>query len=180
MRDLSIKLRSPNPNDYKTLFLWFTDVDDLYLWTDDRNTYSFDIFVDVFNRRLRNVFDIFYVLDVNGESVGFTYTYRANKVDGYTFLCFYLSPKYRKNKLGSIIGWYFVHHLFSNYNLRKIYVEIYSYNRASLKLVVKNGFEQEGCLKSHRWHDNQFWDLQIYALTRERFLLLPQPLQENE
>lgn len=170
----NIILRPPNPDDYKNLFYWFNDIEDTYLWTDERTTYSFDVFVEIFNNRQKHHYHLFFMLESEGKVIGFTYTYRANQVDGCVFLCLFLAPKYRNNMLGSVAGYKIANYLFTESNFRKIYCEVFEYNHASKKILQKNGFELEGCLKSHRLHNNKYWDLNIFTLTKEKFLELPQ------
>lgn len=63
----------------------------------------------------------------------------------------------------------FIEYLFSYFNFRKIYGEIFGYNQLSLKSALHSGFIEEGCLKNHRWFGNQYWDLHILSLSREQF-----------
>lgn len=47
--------------------------------------------------------------------------------------------------------------------LKKVYGEVYSNNMASIKMVNKNKFFLEGCLKKHKFLDNGFVDIYIYS-----------------
>lgn len=175
-----LRLRPVNPDDYKMLFQWHSDVHNLHLWWADRTILSFDEFVDDLRRRLRSHIQTMFMVDMlqDGDAipVGMTYTYNANMVDRFTYLCVYLSPEHTRKGIGPEAGYLVAKYLFSYFGFRKIYAEIFAYNAASLKSSLRNGFREEGCLKSHRWFGDRYWDLHILAITEEDFKKLVAPV----
>lgn len=55
---------------------------------------------------------------------------------------------------------------FKTLNLKRIYAEIYSYNKNSIKLFEKIGFKLEGKLREHHYWNGKFHDSLIYSILR--------------
>lgn len=56
---------------------------------------------------------------------------------------------------------------FDEYNLRKLWAEIYSNNYPSEQLFEKCGYEIEGIRQQHVFKEGHYWDSTFYALFRE-------------
>ena len=61
---------------------------------------------------------------------------------------------------------------FTNLNLRKITLGVVSANQSAVKLYERMGFEKEGLLKSHCFHDGQWQDVLRMALFSDKNKLL--------
>jgi RimJ/RimL family protein N-acetyltransferase len=167
-----VKLRPVNPDDYKTLFEWHSEANNLHLWWANREILTFDQFVEDFQDRLRSSIHIIMIIETQDNSptpVGMTYNYNPNFIDRFTYLCIYLAPQYTGKGLGPEAGTLFVNYLFSYFGFRKIYAEVFEYNRPSVKATLANSFTEEGCLHEHRWFGDRYWDLHILAISREKF-----------
>lgn len=57
---------------------------------------------------------------------------------------------------------------FTNLNLRKITLGVVSKNQSAVKLYERMGFEKEGLLKSHCFHDGQWQDVFRMALFSDK------------
>jgi len=57
---------------------------------------------------------------------------------------------------------------FTNLNLRKITLGVVSANQSAVKLYERMGFEKEGLLKSHCFHDGQWQDVLRMALFSDK------------
>lgn len=57
---------------------------------------------------------------------------------------------------------------FAEWGLVKISAHVFSFNPASVRVLEKCGFEQEGFLKKHFQKDGQFIDAKLFALVGER------------
>ena len=171
-----IILRPMNPDDYRMIFAWQSDLRNLHLWWEDRQILAFDDFVEDFRKRLRGPIQVLFIIELceeeESEPVGMIYAYNTSFTDGYTYLCIYLTPRHTALGIGPEAGLIMADYLFSFYNFRKIYAGIFAYNDPSLKAAKRNRFVEEGCLRSHRWFMDRYWDLIILALTRESFLEL--------
>lgn len=170
-----LSLRPLNPDDYKTLFLWHSDLRNMHLWWADRNILSYEEFVEDLQRRLKTFIQLILMIDVEqGEegdpvTAGMIYTYNTNLVDRYVYLCVYLVPEYTAKGIGPEAGFLIADYLFKYFGFRKIYSEIFAYNTPSLKAALKNGFKEEGCLKAYRWFGDRHWDLHILSITESDF-----------
>jgi len=176
-------LRPVGPEDYRTIFLWHSDPQNLYLWFADRHIPSFEEFVEDFRRRLRTYIQIIFIIEIIQDKkeqtpVGMVYTYNTSLIDRYTYLCVYLSPEHTAKGIGPEAGYLTAEYLFTYFGFRKIYSEVFAYNHVSLKAAFKNGFREEGCLKAHRWFGDRYWDLHILAITLEDFKKLVAPIND--
>lgn len=54
--------------------------------------------------------------------------------------------------------------IFENYHIHKIYAEVIAHNKASIHLLEKCGFINEGTLKEHIYKNNTFYDVVLLGL----------------
>ena len=128
----------------------------------------------------RTYHDFYVVCDgETKEILGYAYSYEYRRYDGHCKVCIVISEKYRAVGVGAIIGLRFLNELFVNYPLRKVYIDIYDYNKQSLKSNIDAGFIEEGLLKEHRYYDGKYYDMHLLGLTRERFYEKWQGLLSN-
>jgi len=52
---------------------------------------------------------------------------------------------------------------FEKLKLRRIYAYIFSFNKASMRVLEKNGYKLEGILKKDTKKDNKFLDCYLFA-----------------
>jgi RimJ/RimL family protein N-acetyltransferase len=105
----------------------------------------------------------------SGHTIGMVYTYKVDFVNRHAFICTYLDAKYRGQFYGAEASILFVDYIFSYFDFRKIYAEIYEYNQASMQNSLKGGFVSEGILRNHRWYKSEYHDMYILALYKEVF-----------
>jgi RimJ/RimL family protein N-acetyltransferase len=98
------------------------------------------------------------------KPIGTIYSYGFKKIDGYVYITTFLSRSYRKKGYGAEAIALFLYHLFSNYPLYKIYMEIYGYNKSSLSTIANAGFSEEGRFREHRLYNGKRYDLFRYAV----------------
>lgn len=114
--------------------------------------------------------DFFVVSDkTNNEVLGFAYSYDYRGYDGHCKVCVVIDEKYRAVGVGAVIGLRLLNELFVNYPLRKIYIDVYDYNKQSLQSNLDAGFVEEGCLKNFRYHNGKYYDMHLLGITRERY-----------
>lgn len=58
---------------------------------------------------------------------------------------------------------------FEEYNLNRLWGEIYSNNEVALKLALKNGLKEEGRLRQTYWWEGKYWDSIIVAILAEEY-----------
>lgn len=175
LADERIRLRPLNPGDYRALFVWHSDMRNLHLWWADRRILDYETFLDDLRSRLHGRIHTLFVIEAPGARpdeaalMGMVYVYDMNAADGFAYLCIYLVPDFVGRGIGPSAGRLFGHYLFATFGLRKLYCEIFDYNHSSLNIAQHAGFVEEGCLRSHRWFLDRYWDLHILAITREQF-----------
>ena len=125
--------------------------------------------------------DFYVVVDEGSYNiVGYIYSYEYRMYDGHCKVCAFFKKKYRDIGIGAICGMRFFDEMFTNYPLRKIYIDVYEYNKQSLASNLDAGFVEEGCLKNFRYHNGEYHDMHLLALTRERFYERFEKLLKND
>lgn len=61
------------------------------------------------------------------------------------------------------------HFIFTNFNINRIYANVFDGNPASAKVLTKCGYRKEAVLKQSVFKENKFLDQNIYAILREDF-----------
>lgn len=171
-RGKHVYIRAIMDSDFPFIHQIFGDIDSLFLWTNKRECNTYDEFIEKFKKDMETVYRHFYIVCTidTFEKIGFIYSYNAHSGDGYVYTSVYLTEKYRQSLFGAEAGLLYYCHLFRYFNYRKIYSEVYDYNRASNKFLISAAFSLEGKLKKHRYYNGKFYDLNIYAVYREEFL----------
>lgn len=62
-----------------------------------------------------------------------------------------------------------IHHAFHVLRLHKVYASVLATNRASIRVLEKNGLKTEGVLKHSIYKDDQFYDVVLYYRLNRRF-----------
>ena len=124
-----------------------------------------------FTDNLSRYYHDFYVVydDANKKIAGYVYSYEYRSYDGHCKVFTVLTETYRQVGMGALVGLRFLKELFTNYPIRKVYLDIYNYNKQSLMSNLDAGFKEEGCLKNFRYDNGEYHDMHILSLTRETF-----------
>ncbi len=56
---------------------------------------------------------------------------------------------------------------FKELKLKRIYSYVYPFNKASSRVLEKNGFKHEGTLKKHHYKNGKYYDSLLYAKIRK-------------
>ncbi len=102
-----------------------------------------------------------FAIDINGEVIG---SINFNKIEGHRAeLNYWLAEKYwnrgimtKAIKLMTVFG-------FNRKGLKRIYARVYSFNKASHRVLEKSGYKLEGILKKEGKKDNKFIDAYLFA-----------------
>ena len=168
----SLSLRKFNSKtDLDKLFDLMINTKDQMLFHGRVQFNSLEDFERWFMGNLSHAYHDFYVIsdDENNKIAGYVYSYEYRHYDGHAKVCVVMAEEYRQVGMGAIIGLRFLNELFSNYPLRKVYIDVYDYNKQSLKSNLDVGFEEEGCLKEFRYENGKYYDMHLLSLTREKF-----------
>lgn len=168
----SVHLRHCNVTDILNLFQWRNSDEFREKCSVRRNRISLDDFEKELERdfqRDRHI-QMMIVRKSDGKSIGTLYSYNYKKVDGYAFITIFLPKEYQANGYGAEAIALFLHYLFNEFLLFKIYMEVYEYNDGSISCIRGAGFSQEGCFSGHRLFGGVRYDLLRYAIYKERDL----------
>lgn len=122
------------------------------------------------SERLISVYEDFTIIEVNESFSGFVAAYDLNPQGRHIKALIYIAKPYRDGALG-LSGIKYMKWLFENFNIDKVYTEVYSYNVRSVKFHNHFGFIEEGRLFEYRYLHGKYWDQIFYSMTREMFFL---------
>lgn len=152
--DLDILLAWRNSEQFRNLCSVRRDIVTLDEFvTELREDFRFDRYVQYMALRARDMYPI-----------GTIYAYNLNLTDGCVFVTLYLEDRFQDAGYGPEVLAVFLHHLFCQHSLHKIYFEVYAYNQMSIRTLQSAGFSQEGCFKEHRLLSGQRYDLFRFAV----------------
>jgi UDP-4-amino-4,6-dideoxy-N-acetyl-beta-L-altrosamine N-acetyltransferase len=80
---------------------------------------------------------------------------------------FYLGEKNIPLGTGAVVEYLSLEYLFDNLGFRKVYGEVLSYNKSTIKLHKKFGFNEEGCLTKHVIKHNKYEDIVLLGIFKE-------------
>lgn len=162
------------------LYAWMNDPAEQAMFLTHSTSNSLREFEGWLQDRLKYFYHEFFVIQtVDGQPIGIIYSYDQKLLDGHCKVGVYVVPQWR-NGPGALAAVQMLDYLFCYYPLRRIYCEIYSYNRQSLSSTLQCGFEETGRLKEYRYHAGQYHDLVILTISREQFLDRWQPILHPE
>jgi len=151
------------------LLAWRNEASFLANCTHHRNKLSFEEFEAELHNDFRNDRYEQYLIFREGKFIGTIYSYDLKKTDGYIFVTTYVAIEARGTLACFEAFTLYLFHLFSSVpSLHKIYVEVYSYNTVSHKILIKAGFQEEGCFREHRLFGGQRHDLYRLAFYRNQ------------
>lgn len=164
-----IALRPLLRSDYMLLYNWAADLRSLHLWCTDRRIPPFEEFCARVDRMLHES-QSFLVLDRrSGNAVGFGQAYDINLAEGWGTILVYAVAEYRCQPHPAEAGLLLVDSLFKNFPLRKLYADVFEYNRRSIDILEKGGFRVEARLPEHLWYEGRYWSLIKLALYRDQY-----------
>jgi RimJ/RimL family protein N-acetyltransferase len=164
-----ITLRPVTEDDMPFLFQVFADPGRCHLWMRDRKVYDERGFHHAWISWTGDLMAAKFVVESAGRAVGLVFDYDRSLEDGYTKVTALLEEGSTGHGGGVIATTLLVSWLFQNLPLRKVYMDVYAYNPAVVGMLRKLGFTEEGMLKEVRYRDGAYWDLHVFALSREAY-----------
>lgn len=160
-----VELRAVTPSMYPSLYDAMMQADSLGSWRMSGAAVPYEDFA---NSLVSGVFAQFAVVQTDSLRVlGLVQGISASFRHGTCGLGVFST---REGKIGArtVIGaLLFIEYLFSEFPMRKIYAESTAPAFAGFSSGVGRLFEVEGRLRAHEWHDGEYQDSIIAALTRE-------------
>ena len=80
---------------------------------------------------------------------------------------FWLARAYRRQGIATDALRVFVHYTFEQFRLSRLTAYTLDFNTASIRVLEKNGFRLEGCLRKHTQTINGLFDTLVYGLLKE-------------
>ena len=142
---------------------------DQYLFSTKITCNTIHSFKNWLLNQLNLEFNDFYIVEYMNQKIGYVHDYDFSLKDGRCKLVVCIEEKYREFGIGAIAAILFMKKLFDDYPIRKIYLDIYDYNKESLGSNLKAEFKEEGCIKNYRYHNGKFYDLHILSMDRKTF-----------
>lgn len=166
-----LHLKPVRRSDLSFIYEMETSGHDNFLWTNNKRLFGENQFYDDFYRKEVTYFNSYFLIyiEVQDNPIGFVYSYGADSNDRYCYATMYLKDNYRQKGYGAIAGAIFLNYLFSYYDYRKIYFDVFQYNTSSYRFLISSGCVQEGCLKQHKYFNGHYYDLLKLALYRDIF-----------
>lgn len=171
----NIKLRPLQNGDENLFFRWRNDLDYIGL----TRSFRFPKHQGIEKEWLESVMSdksnktIYFVIETVAESnaVGFV---QLGNIDWISRNCMFgiaiPEKKFRGKGFGKDAMKILFDYAFNFLNLKKIALEVISFNANSIHLYEKLGFEKEGELKQHYFWNGSYHDVLIYGLFKENFV----------
>jgi RimJ/RimL family protein N-acetyltransferase len=162
-----ISLRQVVEADLTFLFGLFTNPGRCHLWLRARPVYSEADFQQAWGAWTSGAMAAKFIVEAAGRPVGLVFDYDRVVEDGHTKVTALLDEASTGHGIGPIATVLFWAWLFQGLPLRKVYMDVFGYNPAVVRMLRKVGLAEEGVLKGDRYWDGAYWDLHVFALYRE-------------
>lgn len=100
----------------------------------------------------------------NGESLGYVVAHNADIRSGVATISAISHPDVRGDFRAVEGIRLFVDDLFQRLEFRKLYAEVFEFNRLVLQSLKRLGFQSEGVLVDHLRYGGRYWSLHLLAL----------------
>ncbi len=163
----NIHLKKVSEEDYSVLFGFRNSKAFISNCTNRQLCPSFDNFkTELANDFKRDRFEQFMILR-EGKVLGTIFSYNYSSQDGYLYITTYIDNPKQDRGVGAIAFSILCKHYFTSLSLFKIYVDIYSFNKASLKMFIKRKAKIEGLFYRQRLIDDTRVDVFRFAIYQE-------------
>ncbi|MFM7022842.1 MAG: GNAT family N-acetyltransferase [Flavobacteriales bacterium] len=154
---------------FEALYSWITDAENNMLWSNVREFPKKENYYQYLKFKIEQDFLSQYaIIGANSKDLlGTIFIHDQSMDDGYAFITIYLIPTARKKYYGVEALFIVLNYLFSNFPLRKLYFDAFSYNKTSINLLKKVGFKLEGKFIEHRKMHSGYADLLRYACFKD-------------
>ncbi len=160
-----ITLRPVLETDLPIILSVFGDVERAHLWGHRRvcdETQLFETWRYWSNERMG---DKFMVLS-QGRPVGLVFDYERSLEDGHTKVAAMLLDDCCGRGAGVIATALFSQWLFQNLPVRKLYLDVFEFNKPVLRMLNKLGLQEEMKRTEHRYWNGRYWDQYGFAFYR--------------
>jgi len=168
LEGVSVFLRPVGQADYDYLFRLATKPESLWSWRYRGAPPSPESFASTLWQGVNVQFVICGKAD--GHPVGAVALYNTDFRNGVGFLSLIFDSSARHTAWAFEGSTLFLDHVFTSWNLRKIYLETLEFAYRRFASGADRLFTVEGCLRDYEFHDGQYWHKYILAIDRERWV----------
>lgn len=175
----SLAIRHLRSHDFPHIYDMYNNPETKYLWLPDEEPVNFEQFKSRLERRISHRWDHFYVFDLSGANqiVGFAYCYQSSRNNKTAYLCIYIDKPFMSSHISLKACYLYLSYLFDQCKYRKLFAEVFAYNKQCADLLPKLQFEKEGCLKAYQLWNAHYWDQLIFSLTASTYNQLKKKYQ---
>jgi RimJ/RimL family protein N-acetyltransferase len=157
---------------FPLLYDWITDSENIMLWSNVREFPDREYYYNFLRLKVEfNFVTQFVITKAHSEKpIGTIFIHDQNFDDEYASISAYLIPEERKKTYGMEAYFLTFNYVFSELPIRKLYMDVFSYNFESIKLIEKVGFNLEGKFIDHRKIENGFADQLRYSFFKKDWL----------
>jgi RimJ/RimL family protein N-acetyltransferase len=161
-----ITLRQVTEDDLPFLFGLFVDPCRSHLWMCGRTVHDERSFHEAWIGWSTGMMGAKYLVEAANRPIGLVFDYDRTIIDGFTKVTALLNEESVGLGGGVVATGLLVDWLFQHLPLRKVYMEVYSYNRPVVRMLRKAGLLEEGQLRGARFWNEEYWDVHIFAVER--------------
>ena len=161
-----ITLRPVLQNDLPLILGLFGDVDRAHLWGHRRVCDEAQLFETWRYWSQERMGDKFMVLS-QGQPVGLVFDYERALEDGHTKVAAMLVEEQCGRGAGVISTALFAQWLFQNLPLRKLYLDVFEFNKPVIRMMEKLNVRKEMQRSEHRYWNGRHWDQYGFSFFRE-------------
>jgi RimJ/RimL family protein N-acetyltransferase len=162
-----VTLRQVTEDDLPFLFELFVNPSRCHLWMCGRTVHDERSFHEAWIGWSTGLMGAKFLVEVANRPIGLVFDYERAVIDGFTKVTALLNEESVGLGSGAIATGLLVDWLFQHLPLRKVYTEVYSYNRPVVRMLRKAGLVEEGVLRGARFWNEDYWDVHIFAVGRE-------------
>lgn len=124
-----------------------------------------------FERMLQRDDQVYYIFEYQGVPSGVVNFVQLDKINSKCYWGFYLGADDLPSGTGTEMCRIGIQRAFTKLGMRKICGEAFAFNKPSVKVHEKLGFEREGLFKEHVWKNGKYEDIIAFALFKEDFIM---------
>lgn len=109
---------------------------------------------------------------VNKEFVGYIHLSRIDWISRFCFMGIVIGPEYSRQGFGLDAMHLLSHYAFNLLNLRKICLEVVSFNKEAIRAYKKFGFYEEGVQRQQVYLEQKYHDVHLMGLLKEDYFSL--------
>lgn len=114
----------------------------------------------------KNPETINFVIDINNEVAGSVGLIHINRKNNNAEIEYWLAKKYWGNGITTKAVKDVVNFAFNKLKIKRIYAHVFPFNKASTKVLEKNGFKFEGKLRKSAKKNNKYYDSLLCSIIK--------------